>query len=103
MTTPLKVKTLSVFFITMTILPLPCSRDKIWAWLGGDRCRGTLEHGGLPRWLGEGEDSGVVLTGVKIGQARRSGHDGGAVWELASAWGKGVGMLGEGEATTAEL
>jgi hypothetical protein len=34
--------------------------------LAGDRHRGTPEHGGLPRWLEEGEDSGVVLTGVEI-------------------------------------
>jgi hypothetical protein len=71
--------------------------------LAGDRHRGTPEHEDSPWQLGEGEDGGVVLTGVEIGRAHRSGHNGGAAWELASARGKGVGMLGEGEASTAEL
>jgi hypothetical protein len=54
--------------------------------LAGDRHRGTPEHGGSLRRLGEGEDSGVVLTGVEIGRARRSGHDGDVAQELALGW-----------------
>jgi hypothetical protein len=111
MTTPLNIKTLSIFFINMTILlSLPyspdkiwtrlagdrhrgtpenlCSRDKIWMRLAGDRHRGTPEHEDSPWQLGEGEDGGVVLTGVEIGRAHRSGHNGGAAWELASARGE---------------
>jgi hypothetical protein len=36
-------------------------------------------------------------------QAHQSGHDGCAARELVSTWGKGVGMLREGEATIVDL